>query len=83
LAREGFVPNSAGYAAVLNGDDAFEACDSAGARVCGSANAAGHGEYTYDTIRGQTRIHTRVKTADTSTYYKERHTHALRNAVGR
>lgn len=82
MAKTGFIRNSAGYAETLKGADAFSWCDAAGARICGSANAAGHGNYTYDTMVGSKRVHTRVKTADTSTYYRERRTHTLRNAVG-
>lgn len=42
----------------------------------------GHGEYTHDTIRGKTRIHTRVKTTDRASFYKERATRTLARIAG-
>lgn len=60
MAKSGFVHNQQGYLSVLNGSDAYGACDRAGATT---AAKAGRG-YAYDTRRGQTRIHTRVKAAN-------------------
>lgn len=47
-----------------------------------TANMAGHGEYAFDTIRGRTRIHTRVKTTDRKSYYQERSTRTLARIAG-
>lgn len=66
-----------GYAEVLNGDDAWQACHSAGGSICQTANMEGHGEYAYGTIHGKTRIHTRVRTANRTSFYKERATRTL------
>ena len=83
MARSGFVPNLKGYREVLNGDDAFHACHSAGTSVCQSANMAGHGTYECDTIHGKRRIHTRVKTADTKSFFQERASRTLASLAGR
>lgn len=83
MANGKFVPNHKGMAQVLNSRDAYDACDSSGARVCGEANSAGSGSYTYDTIYGKVRVHTRVKTADRKSYFQERNTHALERAARR
>lgn len=83
MARDGFVPNYKGYRAALNGGDAYRECDAAGARLCGRANAAGHGSYSYDTIHGKVRVHTRVKTADSKSFFRERKTHTLAHVAGR
>ena len=77
MARDGFRMNRKGYAEVLNSDDAWHVCDSVGASLSQTANMDGHGEYTHDTIRGKTRIHTRVKTTDRTSFYKERATRTL------
>jgi hypothetical protein len=77
LARSGFVPNFKGYLATLNDDEAYRHCDAIGQSVCQTANMAGHGEYAYDTIRGKVRIHTRVKTADEESKWRERHYRTL------
>lgn len=69
--------NRKGYAEVLVGDDAFRACDAPGTSLAQTANMAGHGEYTHDTMRGKKRIHTRVKTANRKAYYQERATRTL------
>lgn len=69
----GFVHNPQGYLSVLNGSGAYGACDRAGSTI---AMQAGSG-YTHDTQRGQTRIHTRVKTFGRAAYYGERKTHRL------
>lgn len=82
MARDGFRMNRKGYAEVLNSDDAWHACDSAGASLSQTANMDGHGEYTHDTIRGKTRIHTRVKTTDRASFYKERATRTLARIAG-
>lgn len=47
-----------------------------------TANMAGHGEYAFDTIRGRTRIHTRVKTTDMKSYMQERRTRTLARIAG-
>lgn len=75
-----FVRNSWGYRQVLNGADAFGACDRAGAEVARIASL-GTGDYTHDTIRGQVRIHTRVKTADLRSYMTERNAHRMERAA--
>lgn len=77
MARSGFVPNFSGYREVLNGDDAYHVCHSVGGSVCQTANMAGHGEYACDTIKGKRRIHTRVKTADRESFFKERASRTL------
>lgn len=82
MARSGFVPNYKAYRDVLNGDDAYHACDAPGGSICQTANMAGHGEYVYDTIRGRTRIHTRVKTADRKAFFRERSTRVLARIAG-
>ena len=82
MGRNGFHPNRRGYAEVLNGDDAYHACHSAGGSMAQTANMAGHGEYAFDTIRGRTRIHTRVKTTDRKSYYQERSTRTLARIAG-
>lgn len=74
--------NRKGYAEVLVSDDAWHACDAPGGSMAQTANMAGHGEYTHDTIRGKTRIHTRVKTADRKSYYQERSTRTLARIAG-
>ena len=83
MAREGFVPNFKGYREVLTGDEAYHVCDSKGRNMCQEANMAGHGEYTYDTIHGKGRVHTRVKTANSASFYKERKTNVLRHIATR
>lgn len=83
MAREGFKPNFKGYREALNDDEAYRHCNAIGGSVCQTANMAGHGQYTYDTIRGKVRIHTRVKTADRKSYYQERHTHTLERVARR
>lgn len=77
MARSGFVPNFAAYRATLNDSEAYRHCHAIGESICQTANMAGHGEYVYDTIRGQTRIHTRVKTADRESFFKERASRTL------
>lgn len=77
------MPNYKGYREALNDDEAYRHCDSAGESLCQTANAAGHGSYVYDTIRGKVRIHTRVKTADRKSFFKERNTHTLAHIVRR
>ena len=83
MAKTGFVPNHKGMAQVLNSRDAYEACDSSGAKYCGMANSAGHGSYVYDTSYGRSRVHTRVKTADRKSFFKERNTHTLAHIARR
>ena len=70
-------------AQVLNSGDAYNACNTSGAYYCGMANAAGHGSYTYDTIYGMRRVHTRVKTADRKSFFQERNTHTLAHIARR
>ena len=82
MAKTGFHPNRRGYAEVLNGDDAYHECHSAGGSMAQTANAGGNGGYTHDTIRGRTRIHTRVKTTDASSFYRERSTRTLARIAG-
>lgn len=81
------MPNRKGIKEVLNSREAYNRCDRAGAEVCGAVNAAGNGGYTYDTIFGKVRVHTRVKTADTKAFFRERAHRTLalwahRKAVG-
>lgn len=74
MARAGrFVPKRKGYLEALNGDDAITHCHSIGESICQTANMAGHGEYTVDSIHGKRRIHTRVSTADEKSFWRERH----------
>lgn len=72
-----FKPNRKGYLEALNNDDAWYNCDKVGGKICSDVNAAGSGAYTYDTIYGKTRVHTRVKTFDRKAYYQERHNKTL------
>ena len=78
--RNGFVPNEYGYRKVLNGGEMFRECDRKGREVARIASM-GTGDYTSDTIRGQVRIHTRVKTAGLRSYMAERHAHRLERAA--
>lgn len=84
MARNGFVPNFKGYRETLNDDEAYSHCHAIGGSVCQTANMAGHGTYSFDTIRGKVRIHTRVKTADERSKFQERHYRTLASwAAGR
>ncbi len=78
-----FKKSRAGYAEVLNGWDLYNVCSKAGAAICSKVNGAGHGTYVHDTQRGKTRIHTRIKTADSKTAFRERNTHTLIHAADR
>ena len=80
MARKGFVPNEYGYREVLNGGPMFWECDRRGAEIARIASL-GTGDYVHDTIRGQVRIHTRVKTADVRAYMTERHSHRMERAA--
>lgn len=81
MARKGgFVPYSTGFRQVLNGGEMFAECDRKGAELARIASL-GTGDYVHDTIRGQVRIHTRVKTADTRARMAERHSHRLERAA--
>lgn len=75
-----FVRNSWGYRQVLNGGDAWDACDDRGAEVARIASM-GSGDFVHDTMRGQVRIHTRVKTADIRSYMAERNAHRMEKAA--
>ena len=75
-----FVPNEYGYREVLNGGPMFWECDRRGAEIARIASL-GTGDYVHDTIRGQVRIHTRVKTADVRAYMTERHSHRMERAA--
>lgn len=75
-----FVHSSVGFQQVLNGWEMHRVCDDAGAEVARIASL-GTGDYTHDTIYGQRRIHTRVKTADIRAYMTERHSHRLERAA--
>ena len=70
----GFRINRKGYRETLNGPDAFYICNRIGASMAGRLGAG----YTYDTMRGQNRVHTRVKTTEGG-FWKEAKTHVLRN----
>jgi len=74
------VHNSWAFRQVLNGGEAFRECDRKGAEVARIASM-GTGDYTSDTMRGQVRIHTRVKTADLRAYMTERHAHRMERAA--
>ncbi len=80
MARKGFVPNEYGYREVLNGGPMFWECDRKGGEIARIASL-GTGDYVHDTIRGQVRIHTRVKTADVRAYMTERHSHRMERAA--
>lgn len=80
MASGKFVHNSGGYKVVLNGHDAWQACDSAGAEMARVASV-GTASYTHDTMRGQVRIHTRVKTVDYVSAAIERNSHRLARAA--
>ena len=80
MARKGFVPNEYGYRLVLNGGEMFWACDDKGAEIARVASL-GAGDYVHDTIKGQVRIHTRVKTADVRAYMAERQSHRMERAA--
>lgn len=80
MARKGFVPNEYGYREVLNGGPMFWECDRKGGEIARIASL-GTGDYVHDTIRGQVRIHTRVKTADIRAYMAERHSHRMERAA--
>lgn len=80
MARKGFVPNEYGYREVLNGGPMFWECDRKGGEIARIASL-GTGDYVHDTIRGQVRIHTRVKTADIRAYMTERHSHRMERAA--
>lgn len=87
MAREGFKTNRKGYLEVLNSQEAYNRCNRAGSEICSAVNSSGHGSYTYDTIYGKRRVHTRVKTADSKAYWQERYHKTLalwvhRKAVG-
>lgn len=72
MANGRFVHSWFGYRQTLNDHNAFRMCDKKGAQVCAAANAGGSGSsYSYDTIYGQVRIHTRVKTASVGAFYQE------------
>lgn len=75
-----FVPNEYGYREVLNGGPLFWECDRKGAEIARIASL-GTGDYVHDTIRGQVRIHTRVKTADVRAYMTEGHSHRMERAA--
>lgn len=75
-----FVHNPYGYAQVLNGGSAYNACDAKGAEVARVASL-GTGDYVHDTMRGRVRIHTRVKTVGIASYMAERSTHRLEKAA--
>lgn len=74
LAKKGFHINRKGYQETLNGPDAFYICNRIGASMAGRLGAG----YTFDTIYGQRRVHTRVKTTGGGVW-KERKTHVLRD----
>lgn len=74
------MPNEYGYREVLNGGEMFRECDRKGGEVARIASM-GSGDYVHDTIRGQVRIHTRVKTADVRAYMAEGHAHRLEKAA--
>ena len=87
MAKSGFHINHKGVKEVLNGQEAYNRCNRKGAEISSAINAAGHGSYTFDTIHGKTRIHTRVKTADSKAFFQERNHKTLalwvhRKAVG-
>jgi hypothetical protein len=73
----GFRPNRKGYLEVLNGGEAYRRCDRKGAEICAAINAASGGGYASDTIYGKNRVHTRVKTTDTKSFFRERHHRTL------
>ena len=87
MARSRFVPNSRGYAVVLNiSPEIGQICVLAGRNAAREAHQIGgiHSEYTYDTIRGMRRWKTRVSTVRTwPSYNSERKNHALRNTIPR
>ena len=74
------MPNEYGYREVLNGGEMFRECDRKGGEIARIASL-GTGDYVHDTIRGQVRIHTRVKTADLRAYMTERHSHRMERAA--
>lgn len=74
MAKRGYYPSKKGYRAVMNGDDVYAYSDSIGASWQGRL---GDG-YTHDTIKGEKRVHTRVKTVWPGGFYKEAKTHAMR-----
>ena len=79
----GFVPNRDGYLETLNDSVAYGECADAGRAICAAANSAGHGTYITDTIHGRTRIHTRVKTDGTKSFFQERASRTLTKCAGR
>ena len=84
MARSGFVKNSKGFREVLNeSPEIREYCHRVGGAIEQTANSSGHGTYTHDTIRGKARFHTRVKTADRKSFFKERNTHTLAHITRR
>lgn len=74
------MPYSTGFRQVLNGGEMFAECDRKGAELARIASL-GTGDYVHDTIRGQVRIHTRVKTVDLRAYMTERNSHRLARAA--
>lgn len=78
MARSGFVKNSKGFREVLNeSPEIREYCHRVGGAIEQTANSSGHGTYTHDTIRGRARFHTRVKTADSKSFFQERYHRTL------
>ncbi len=77
-----FKPNGAGYLAVLNGPDARAACEGEAAVLAVSASYQSGIDYAIDSIRGLTRIHTRVSTSGSADFYRERSYRALAIALG-
>ena len=83
MASGKFYPNRMGYLETLNGEDAYATCNNVGGSISNAANSAGHGRYTHDTIHGRSRIHTRVKTADSKSFFQERATRTLTKCASR
>lgn len=73
-----FKLNRSGVKELLQSDEMRQACESAGNMVAAASGI----DCEVDSIKGSTRVSTRVKTADAKAYYENMNNNSLLKALG-